>query len=102
MISRLDRDVTEMNRPWCELFGCEEHEHAPECVRCGAYYYQGFIFTEEAIWPPIRDAVREFVRRVVRLVWKYRNCDHCGKRFWADEDDGPCCSSACYEHWMPF
>jgi len=102
MISRLDRDVTEMNRPWCELFGCEENGYTPECARCGAWYYQGFIFPEEAIWPPIRDAARAFIRWMRRLVWKYQHCDHCGTRFWAKRSDEACCSDACYSDWIPF
>lgn len=81
----------------CRLFGCIESQYAPVCDRCGLYYYEGFVFSDES---RIRGPWLRLVYWV-RGLNPIKTCCHCRRRFF-DRKNESCCSERCYQEWIPF
>lgn len=90
-----------MNR--CEWFGCEENEYScSHCIRCGAHYYEGFVFYEESqVWPLVAGWrwAKALPARIARPL--FRKCEHCNRAMWLPNGKEFCCDR-CAEEWIPF
>lgn len=61
---------------WGHSLDWPEHSSMPVCARCDAVGY------EAALWPPLRERVMDWWRRV---TWRCRRCPDCG-RIWGRHD----------------
>lgn len=83
-----------MKRLICSAIGCNLHDDAPACRRCGGALYYDFI--DRGWMEPI---ISLYYRIKAKL--RIKRCAHCEKRMaWRSKDDF--CSVECADTWIPF
>lgn len=81
----------------CRLFGCR-FGCEPFCDRCGAYIYDWtFVQVGRLNWICRGYDWLNFM--VIQAIIG-RRCATCGRRFWRGGQY--CCSTKCYDQWIPF
>lgn len=96
----LGRQIPDLSRPVCDLFGCTLNEQGCACERCGADYYWSFY--DFGRLEPILSRYWAF-KLWLRELLVGRKCEVCGKRISAFKGRHAfTCSDKCADEWIPF
>lgn len=83
----------------CRIFGCWQMAYSPCCERCGLEYYDEH-YVHGGLWWMLKRAVVNWWRKHGGKIVG-RKCEVCNRRYWRGYDD-VCCSSPCFDKWIPF
>lgn len=81
----------------CKAFGCVWDDYSPDCIRCGTRLYDGEVLRENSWCGPLYAMIHKYKHS----HWKrHHKCEVCGRSMYLTNQN--CCSTECYDEWIPF